>query len=314
MDSSRSNRRPRLIALAALAAVALAACGGSGGGGATTPFPVAASERVWVDETRATPATIAFAGAPARTLRVRIWQPEVERRVPLLIMAHGFGGLPERFEAFAQRVASSGVVVAAPAFPLTNAGAPGTHQVGVRDYLNQPGDLSFAITQLLAAAATSGDPLRGRIDGTAVAVLGHSLGGATTLGLTRKDCCRDERVAASVLAAAPVGLAEGYGADPLAAAGPPTLILHGTMDFLVPYPSGRELFAEIEPPRVFVGLAGAGHSDSLESQVEPPIAVRAAAQRAVVAFLDAVFQGRERELASVLEELAAEGHEVDSDL
>jgi predicted dienelactone hydrolase len=305
-----------VIALAALAAVALAACGGSddGGSGATAPFPVAASERVWVDETRATPATIAFAGAPTRTLRVRIWQPAVDRRVPVLIMAHGFGGLPERFEAFARTVASSGVVVAAPAFPLTNAGAPGTHQVGVRDYLNQPGDLSFVITELLVAATTAGDPLRGRIDSQAVAVLGHSLGGATTLGLTRKDCCRDERVAASVLAAAPVGLANGYGSDPLAAAGPPTLIIHGTMDFLVPYPSGRELFAALEPPRVFVGLDGAGHSDSLESQVEPPIAVRAAAQRAVVAFLDAVFRGRWRELETVLAELAAEGHQVEAEL
>jgi predicted dienelactone hydrolase len=204
-------------------------------------------------------------------------------------------------------------VVAAPAFPLTNQHAPGGHESGFRDLVNQPADLSFVLTQLLRSAQEAGDPLATRIDAGAVAVLGHSLGGATVLGLTRKNCCRDERFRASIFAAAPVLLGDAFGADPLSAEGPPTLIIQGTADHSVAYSNGPQLYGLIQPPRFLLGLADAGHSEALESQAEPAIPARDAAQRATIAFLNAVFRGADTKLDQTLAVLAAAGNIVESE-
>ena len=216
---------------------------------------------------------------------------------------------PRTSQAFARTVAAAGFILAAPAFPLTNQNAPGG-QLGVNDLVNQPGDLSFAITQLLQAAGTTGDPLQGRIVPAHVAALGQSLGGATVIGLTRKSCCRDVRVRASILSAAP--LLGSFGPGPITA-GPPTLILHGTADTTVSYTGATRLYSLIAPPRFLVGLDGAGHSDAIESRVEPPIPARDAGQRATIAFLNAVFRGAAAEFDATLAALAAEGNLVQAD-
>jgi predicted dienelactone hydrolase len=289
-------------------------CLTSSGCGGTVPLGAAQdatrSERVWVDASRRTPPNGTFPGAPMRTLRTLIWQPAAAGAMPVVVMAHGFGVLPEDFDAFAGSVAAAGFVVAAPEFPLTNRNPPGG-RLGVNDLNNQPGDLSFVITQLLQATNTNGDPLHGRILTDDIAVIGQSLGGATVIGLTRKDCCRDVRVRASVLSAAP--LLPFFGPDPLSAAGPPTLILHGTADTTVGFATATQLYNLIAPPRFLVGLKGAEHADALESQVEPPIPARDAGQRATIAFLNAVFRGGAAELDTTLAALAAQGNEVLAD-
>ena len=43
--------------------------------------------------------------------------------------------------------------------------------------------------------------------------------------------------------------------------GSPTLIIHGTMDGVVPYQHGQDLFAKAGKPYKFVSLEGAGHND-----------------------------------------------------
>lgn len=286
------------------------ACGG------TVPLTgsagVTRSERVWVDPSRSTPRTSAFPGASTRTLRTLIWQPASADAMPVLVMAHGLGVLPEDFDAFARTVAAAGLVVAAPAFPLTNQNVPGGGELGINDLAHQPGDLSFVITQLLQSAASAGDPLQGRIVPAEVAVLGQSLGSATVIGLTRKNCCRDLRVRASILSAAPL-LPGAFGTDPISAAGPPTLILHGTADTTVAYVTATQLYSLIDPPRFLVGLKGAEHADALESQAAPPIPARDAAQRATVAFLNAVFRGASAELDATLAALAAQGNLLQTD-
>lgn len=284
----------------------LAACGGT-----VEPNPLAGamrSERVWVDPSRPTPRTATYDGAPERTLRVLIWQPPARGPTPLLLMAHGFGGLPEKFDAFARTVAAAGFVVAAPAFPLTNQEAPGGHEQGFRDFVNQPADLSFVLTELLRAAGTPGDPLQARIAASQVAVLGHSLGGTTAVALTRKACCRDDRFVASILVAAAVPLVSAFGPDPVAAEGPPTLLIHGTADRSVGYGTSTTFYDHIQPPRYFLGLSGAGHSEALESQTVPAIGPQRAAQQASIAFLNALFRGAHTELDETFAMLAAAGN------
>jgi predicted dienelactone hydrolase len=272
---------------------------------------ISRSECVWVDRTRVTPRTSAFPGAPDRTLRVLIWAPHASGPLPLLIMAHGFGGLPEKFDAFARSVAAAGFLVAAPAFPLTNENAPGGHESNLRDLINQPADLRFVLTQLLDATVRAGDPLSGHIAANQVAVLGHSIGAVTVLALTRKTCCQDDRVRASVIVSALEPLVDiVFGGAPLSPHGPPTLILHGTADESAPYSNAPLLYGLIDPPRVLVGLLQGTHSELLESQVDPPVPARDAAQRATIAFLDALFRGRAPALEQTLAALAAAGNEV----
>jgi len=273
---------------------------------------VTRNERTWVDTTRSTPRTSQYAGAADRTLRVLIWKPEHSGSLPVLLMAHGFGGLPEKFDAFARTVAAAGFVVAAPAFPLTNDNAPGGHDAGFRDFINQPVDLSFVLSQLLQASRTPPDPLAGTIDTAAIAVLGHSLGGTTAVGLTRKACCVDDRVRALILVAAAVPLADAFGSD-AAVIDLPTLIIQGTADQSVAYTTAPAYYEHIGPPRFLLGLIGVDHSEALESQVEPPLPAREATQRASITFLDAVFRDASARFRATLSDFAAAGDIVRSD-
>jgi predicted dienelactone hydrolase len=300
----------RRAVLAFFLAVVIAGCGGTVDlPQATEPTAVIRSERTWIDSSRATPRTAQYAGAPERTLRVLIWQPETAKALPLLLMAHGFGGLPEKFDAFAHTVAAAGFVVAAPAFPLTNDDAPGGHNAGLSDFVHQPADLSFLLTQLLQASGTARDSLAGAINADHVAVLGHSLGGTTAIGLTRKSCCADARVRAVILVAAAVPLATGFGAD-TDVSDLPTLLIQGTKDPVVVYSTATAYYDQIEAPRFLVGLAGAGHSEAVESQIEPPIPARDAAQRASIAFLAAVFRNARADLDAVWASLSGDGNAV----
>lgn len=294
----------------ALCSVAFVACGGTVDLGPANQ--VSRSERVWVDARRSTPRTSSYAGAPQRTLRVLIWRSDGARAQPLLLMAHGFGGLPDKFDAFARTIAAAGYVVAAPAFPLTNEDAPGGHDAGFRDFISQPGDVSFVLSQLLEASSTTTDPLAAAIDPTLVAALGHSLGGTTAIGLTRKTCCLDARIRAVILVAAAVPLADAFGQD-ATVANVPTLIMQGTADQSVDYSTAPAFYAHIGPPRFLIGLTGVGHSEAVESQIEPPIAARDAAQRSSIAFLNAVFRDASAVFDATLADLAATGNQVRSD-
>ena len=140
------NKFREIPLLLAVCCVTSNACGGTVPlGGA---LDVTRSERVWVDSTRRTPPNGTFRGAPMRTLRTLLWQSAAAAAMPIVVMAHGFGALPEDFDAFAGNVAAAGFIVAAPEFPLTNRNPPG-ERLGINDLNNQPGDLSFVITQLL---------------------------------------------------------------------------------------------------------------------------------------------------------------------
>jgi len=223
----------------------LSACGDS------DPQPRATlqrSERTWVDTSRATPRKPGFAGADTRTLRVLLWTPPTFHASPLVVLAHGFGGAPQKFEAFATTLAAAGYVIAAPTFPLTNENAPGGHETGLGDVRSQPGDISFVVTQLLNANATPGDALYGRIESDAIAVLGHSLGAVTTIALTRKQCCSDARVRAAILVAPLPGLVDlTFAGSPTSADGPPTLLIHGTADTTADY-AGSQTTLRLDPP------------------------------------------------------------------
>ncbi len=267
-----------------------------------------------VDPTRRTPPNNTFPGTPERRIRFLAWLPASAVPPPsersLLVLAHGFGGLPEKFDALARTLCAAGLTIVAPAFPLTNENAPGGHETALRDVRNQPGDISFLLETLLAARDRAEHPLYLNFDPRKVAVLGHSLGAVTVIGLTRKACCIDPRIAAAIFVAPPPLLANVFGADSPEPRSIPTLVVHGDADPVVAIENGRDLYQLLSPPKFFVGVRGAGHSDLVESQLEPPIPARHATQQAILAFVRWVFFGATAEFAARLAELHDQGHEV----
>ena len=229
-------------------------------------------------------------------------------------MAHGGGGHPEKFDAFARGVASQGVVVAAVAFPLTNQYAPVDIVYGIVDVANQPGDVTTSLDWLLEAVGDREHALYGQYSEVQLAYLGHSLGGQTGLALSRYSCCFEERFQAWILAAPYTYLNDTLFPEhplPAPAAGPPTLLLHGEEDTVAAIDQTQALYEGFSTSKAFVGLSGATHSEYLESQEEPALASRTLAQELAVAVVKDWVQQQGGELKSALEQAEVAGNDAD---
>ncbi len=316
-------RRPTRFGLAAvlmLGAVTWAACGSDGSGPTSiSPDQVLTLDQTLVDSSRATPPNNGYPGAPRRTLETRIWfAPEPLSGAPacdgsgcaLILLAHGYGGSTARFDTIGRYLAAAGYIVAAPAFPLTNDQAPGGHIPGLADAVRQPGDLSFLIDSLGAIRA----PLEARIDIERIGVVGHSLGGATVLALTRRPCCTDPRIRASAVVAPVTALVEAFFGGYPEPAGPPLLVVNGREDPVVPPDVSRELYATVIGPRALLVLNAASHSDLIED-FGPEELLAPTAELLRAHFDRHLGAGRDRPtLEDVLLDLGTEGNEVASDL
>ncbi|RKN39951.1 alpha/beta hydrolase family protein [Micromonospora endolithica] len=272
---------PRRVAPALLAALVTA-----GLVGCSTDRPPAARPAVPVEPPpAATPAPRVPAGsAPERAFAVGVRQLKVNRggdrplpvtlwypatgeaggeprrsagaargAFPVVMFSHGLGGRPADYETLLSRWAAAGFVVAAPTFPRTSSGGDGN----VLDVLNQPADVSYALTQVLALDTKAGDPLRGRLATDRVAAAGHSAGGVTTIGLF--TAARDERLDAGVVFA---GTALGVGTA-FAGAAAPQLFVHGEADEVVEYAAGRAAYDKVPWPKAMLSLPDGDHGRAL---------------------------------------------------
>ena len=132
----------------------------------------------------------------ARTVATIVRWPATGGPHPLVVFAHGFALTPTDYGPLLHAIASAGYVVAAPTFPLTNAHAAGGPNEA--DLVNQPRDISFVITQLLALNRSSGR-LHGTIAPSHIAVAGQSDGGITALAIAYDARYRDQRVRAAII-------------------------------------------------------------------------------------------------------------------
>jgi len=197
---------------------------------------------------------------------------------PLVVFAHGFGAFPRTYQMVFLPWVKAGYVVAAPTFPLTHPGAPGGETED--DVPNQPADVSFVISKLLAANATAGNPLHGLIAPDEIAVAGHSDGGETAMAVTYNTCCQDRSIkAAVVLAGSELTVPGGtYFRGPT----PPVLVVQGTADQSNAPWHGYLIYDKTRGPAFLLKLQGATH-DSPFLQEGPE---KDSTEKAVVDFLD----------------------------
>ena len=178
------------------------------------------------------------------------------------MFAHGFNGAPAGFAPFLAELVRRGYVVAAPAFLLTVAGAPG---LALGDYVSQPGDVSFVLTRLGRVARRH--RFENAIDTHHVAFAGHSLGAVTSLGGAANSCCLDPRADAAVaISGGPLPFPGGtYFSQP----GPPLMLVHGTDDAIAPYAASVAMYAGAPPPKALLGLEGGPHTPSRRHGFRP---------------------------------------------
>lgn len=180
-----------------------------------------------------------------RYLPTVVWRPAGPGPWPLVVFVHGYDVGPMTYQRFCSTLAAHGFVVAAPSFPLEDPSRG--NGLDRADLPNEATDVSFVITQLEASR------LKTVIDPTRVAVAGHSDGADVALMVGYLPGKIDLRVKAVV----------SYAPDPMAndtaRYNTPLLLIQGSADNVVPYSSSQTVFAQVNAPRYYLTLLGAGH-------------------------------------------------------
>jgi alpha-beta hydrolase superfamily lysophospholipase len=210
----------------------------------------------------------------ARVLITHVLYPSSGRPpYPLVVFAHGFALSPGIYAPLLEAWARAGYVVAAPEFPVEGQDAPGGPDQ--RDLPNEPGDLSFLVSQLTSRA----NPLRPLIDLRRIAVAGHSDGGIAALAAAYDRRARDRRIGAALIlsGAAPPGF------EPVGRGTPPVLAVQGTADTVNAPSTTAAYFERLNRPKFLLWLLGAPHLQPYSSSDDrwaPYVA------RTTTAFLD----------------------------
>jgi len=235
-----------------------------------------------IDDSRSTEDPLGVLDSPNRALETDVYLPDVAGAASLIVLAHGLNGNPGKLSDLATAWAAAGYVVAAPLFPLTSDLIEGGPRIP--DYVNQPGDVSFVISEMLRLSDEGGSPLFGRVNADSVGVTGLSLGAGTTYGVAFNSCCIDDRIDAVILMSGYRFPLDGdYHLE-----GVPALWVHGDADSSLPYSDSVEAYESAAPPKILVTLVGGSHSDPFENVADPHDAVVAAV---TIDFWDAYLGG-----------------------
>jgi dienelactone hydrolase len=325
-----AGRGTKLILAAVLAVLAsVSGCAGQPEHRAASPSRSAVSTRPDTRASASAPATTAAVGGdgsyrtaerqvtftepahtgPAgqflgqRTLVTQIWYPLARGApgpFPLLLFAPGFLQCAMAYSRLLRAWASAGYVVAAVNFPRTNCDL-GTEAYEA-DLVNQPQDMSYVLTRLLALSARSGDSFSGMLDPDEIGAAGQSDGGDTVAALAANTCCIDRRLkAVAVLSGAEWPPMPGRyfpgGASPM-------LFTQGSADVVNPPWASLQLYrADNAGVRYYLDLFGASHLIPYEGT--NPVERRTA--RVTLAFFDRYVLGQADALATMTRDGNATG-------
>lgn len=200
-----------------------------------------------------------------RTLRTEIWYPLARLSAgsrlargpfPVVVFGPGFLMCAGTYADLLRSWAGAGYVVAGVNFPRTSCrtGAAAYEP----DLVNQPQDMSYVLTRLLALNAQPGNPLSGLLNPREIAAAGQSDGGDTVAALAANTCCADHRLRA-------VAVLSGAKWPPMpgryfATGAPPMLFTQGSADTINPPWTSLQLYrADHAGTRYYLDLFGATH-------------------------------------------------------
>lgn len=215
-----------------------------------------------VDRTRGTHAAGELAASRVRAVTTTVYLPAFDGTpAPLIVLAHGFNGHPDKFTELASAWTDAGFVVAVPKFPLTNdeVAAP-----QLDDLDQQSVDVDFVIDSMLARSAAPSGSVSGRVDADHIGLYGLSLGSLTVWGTLLRGCCPD-RIDAVVQSDG----ASTADAQLLADAGIPVMLAHSDTDGVFPYAGIRAELRALKRPKYLLSLHGAVHATVGENTPTP---------------------------------------------
>src|SRR6185369_7342985 len=215
-----------------------------------------------------------------RTLPVEIWYPArtaargaepIEKRYPLILMAHGFCGSRLNYEYLTTHLASWGFIVAAPDFTGITKDDCDRQQVTITQDDLAP-DLAFVCRVLHDLGGPLGQ-WAAHVRGEPTGLVGHSLGG---YGIVQAPII--EKSFTTMVGLAPaihVGDADAVAQLPQPAA---WMMMGATADILVDYTTQVEPFFErLAAPAFLVRVTGGAHggfSDSTSALTADELAVQ----------------------------------------
>lgn len=236
-----------------------------------------------------------------RVLVTGIWYPLTQRSAgspaatgpfPLIVFAPGFMQCGGPYSDLLRAWASAGYVVAVVDFPRTDC------RVGAAafepDLVNQPADMSYVLSRLLALSAQPRNVFSGLLNRYEIGAAGQSDGGDTVAALAANTCCTDHRLkGVAVLSGAEWPPMPGqyfpHGA-------PPMMFVQGTADTINPPWTSLQLYrADRAAARYYLDLFGADHMIPYigTNPVEQLVA------RVTLAFFDRYVLGRARALGAM---------------
>jgi dienelactone hydrolase len=198
---------------------------------------------------------------------------------PLVVFGHGFAETPTAYARLLDAWARAGYVVAAPLFPLTQKHVPGGRREA--DLSNQPADMSFVISRMLAENELPASFLHGLIIPDLIAVAGQSDGAATALAEAYDPAFADPRIRAAIILSG-AELSSIDDTIPFPSHGPALLATQGSRD-AINEPAATHRYFDLAPrPKFLLTLIGATHLPPYTTQ-QPYLRV---VEQVTIAFLD----------------------------
>ncbi|MDA8261464.1 MAG: hypothetical protein M0Z47_01395 [Actinomycetota bacterium] len=213
-------------------------------------------------------------------------------RMPLVMFAPGYDLDYSNYMPVIQALTKAGYVVVGVDFPRTS--PPPFGGLDEADILNQPADVSAAITWALTANTDPSSPLYELIDPSEIAITGQSDGGDTVLATAYNTCCRDSRPKAVVVFSG-AELATYRGSYFPAGLSVPMLVVQGSADTINPPAASQQIYTQAPSPKYLLWLQGAGHLDAYTE----PSSYEAVVAAVTVDFLNGYLKGDSQALASI---------------
>ena len=182
-------------------------------------------------------------------------EPAEDGPFPVVLFSHGYAGYPEQSADLVTHLAEWGFVVIAPNHVERSLdGLLGTAGKGVTPR-KDPEVLSASLDAAIAESESADSPLHELLDLDQVAIAGHSAGASATYAAAVSET----RAKAFIAYSLGNGSRDGGPPPKLPTPDIPGMVMVGEADGIIPAETSVGMFEAMNPPKVLVEIADAGH-------------------------------------------------------